>query len=441
MASTTQAQPDITKILEIDPGSNRSHRLRRWLIIGLAVLVVAVVVLWKRAGTNGATEYETQEATRGDLTILVTATGTLQPTNEVEVGSEISGIVKAVEADYNDKVKTGQVLARLDTTKLDAQETQLKAALEAAKARVLQAGATLSETRSKLSQLQKVRELSSGKVPSQSELDAAQAAFERARADEASTTAAVSQAQATLQATQTDIGKAIIRSPINGVVLVRKVEPGQTVAAAFQAPVLFTLAEDLTQMELHVDVDEADIGKVKEGQEASFEVDAYPDRTFRATITQTRFGSQTVDGVVTYETVLKVDNADLCLRPGMTATADITVQRIVGAVLVPGAALRFSPPVQAAKQPSRGLLGAMLPRPPMGQSRPKENETGNGRRQQVWTLKEGQPVAVQVTIGASNGVMTEVLEGDVQPGTTLVVEVVKAGKLTWCSQVRQRRSH
>ena len=429
MSTKSHAESDIAKTLGVADGTGRRRRLKRWLLLVLLLVgLVGFLALRKSSSGSNVVQYKTQEAQRGDLVVLITATGTLQPTNEVEVGSEISGIVKTVEADHNDKVKVGQVLARIDTSKYEAQETQLKAALESAEARVLQAKATLSETQTKLAQLQRVRELSDGKVPSQTEFDAAQAAFERAKADGASAAAAVAQAQATLKATQTDIGKAIIRSPINGVVLTRKIEPGQTVAAAFQAPVLFTLAEDLTQMELHVDVDEADIGNVKEGQEATFEVDAYPGRTFKATITQTRFGSQTVDGVVTYETVLKVDNADLSLRPGMTATADITVQRIVGAVLVPGAALRFSPPVQAAKQPSRGLLGAMLPRPPMGQSRPKENETGNGRRQQVWTLKEGQPVAVQVTIGASNGVMTEVLEGDVQPGTTLVIDVVKAGK-------------
>ena len=267
----------------------------------------------------------------------------------MDVGSEISGIVKSVEADYNDKVKVGQVLARIDTTKYEAQATQSKAALEAAKARVLQAQATVSETRSKLAQYERVRQLSNGKVPSQTEFDAAQAAFERAKADEASATAAVAQAQATLEANQTDIAKAVIHSPIDGIVLTRSIEPGQTVAAAFQAPVLFTLAEDLTQMELHVDVDEADVGQVKEGQEATFSVDAYPNRTFSARSPRPAIGSKTVDGVVTYETVLKVDNTDLCLRPGMTATADITVKKVQDAVLVPGAALRFTPPVQSRK--------------------------------------------------------------------------------------------
>jgi HlyD family secretion protein len=427
MNAKSHSEPDIATMLDLGRTSHRRRRIVRWLIV-LALIAAMVTVIGTRRGADpsAATQFETQPAQRGSLVVLVTATGTLQPTNTVDVGSEISGIVKSVEADYNNKVKVGQVLARIDTTKYEAQATQSKAALEAAKARVLQAQATVSETRSKLAQYERVRQLSNGKVPSQTEFDAAQAAFARAGADEASATAAVAQAQATLEANQTDIAKAVIHSPIDGVVLTRSIEPGQTVAAAFQAPVLFTLAEDLAQMELHVDVDEADVGQVKEGQDATFSVDAYPNRTFSARITQTRYGSKTVDGVVTYETVLKVDNTDLCLRPGMTATADITVKKVQDAVLVPGAALRFTPPVQAAKASSRGLLGALLPRPPAPQSKPQEKVI-NGK-QQVWTLKEGQPVVIPITIGATDGVMTEVLQGEVQPGTVLVTDVAAVGR-------------
>ena len=206
--------------------------------------------------------------------------------------------------------------------------------------------------------------MSNGKVPSQSELDAAEAAFESAKADAASAAAAVSQAQATLQANETDLYKSVIRSPINGVVLTRNIEPGQTVAASLQAPVLFTLAEDLAQMELHVNVDEADVGKVREGQKAVFNVSAYPNRNFEARITQARFASTTTSGVVTYETVLKVNNSDLSLRPGMTATADITVKKVDDAILVPSSALRFTPPVQQKANSATGLVGALLPHPP-----------------------------------------------------------------------------
>ncbi len=292
----------------------------------------------------------------------------------------------------------------------------------------MQTKATLNETQAKLTQLQQVRQLSNGKVPSQTEYDAAVAAFERAKADDASAAAAVAQAEATLEATQTDIKKATIRSPINGVVLTRSIEAGQTVAASFEAPVLFTLAEDLTQMELHVDVDEADIGQVKEGQEAEFTVSAYLDRTFQAKIVQTRYGSETVDGVVTYETVLKVDNTDLSLRPGMTATADITVQKVENALLIPSAALRFSPPAQERKSTSRGLVGMMLPGPGRF-NKPQEPVVDTNKRQQtVWVLKDGQPTAVPVTIGATDGVKTEILSGDIQPDMLVVTDTMGTGR-------------
>jgi HlyD family secretion protein len=243
MSTKSHAESDIAKTLGVVPGSRRGRRLKRGLLLVLLVVGLVGLFAWlKNSGGSNLVQYKTQEAKRGDLVVRVTATGTLEPTNQVEVGSEISGIVKTVEADYNDKAKVGQILARIDTSKYEAQETQLKAALEATQAKVLQAKATLSETQAKLAQYQRVRELSNGKVPSQAEFDAAQAAFERAKADSASAAAAVAQAQATLKATQTDIGKAVIRSPIDGVVLTRKIEPGQTVAAAFQAVLL--LAED-----------------------------------------------------------------------------------------------------------------------------------------------------------------------------------------------------
>jgi HlyD family secretion protein len=263
MKSKIEPKPDITETLGMHHSPMFSKRLKRYLVIALvAILAVAAVIIWKTAGKTTVPQYKTEQVRRGELMVIVTATGTLQPTNTVSVGSELSGIIKSVEVNYNDRVKIGQVMVRLDTSKLEAQLTQSKAALESAKAKVLQTQATVAETRAKLSQLQKVRELSNGKVPSQTEMDAAEAAFERAKADAASTAAAVSQAEAILQANETDLSKSIIRSPINGVVLTRNIEPGQTVAASFQAPVLFTLAEDLKQMELHVNVDEADVGKV-----------------------------------------------------------------------------------------------------------------------------------------------------------------------------------
>ncbi len=434
MKSKIDPDSDVAQTLEIDQSSGRRKGLKRWLIVALLVAtVVTTVVIWKRMENSNSAQYKTQEVVRGNLTVVVTATGTLQPTNKVDVGSELSGILKSVQVDYNDRVKVGQVLATLDTSKLEAQVTQSKAVLESAKAKVLQAQATVMETRSKLTQFQKVRELSNNKVPSQAELDAAEAAFERAKADEASAKAAVSQAQATLEVNETDLSKSVIRSPINGVVLARSIEPGQTVAASFTAPVLFTLAEDLTKMELHVNVDEADIGKVQEGQKATFSVAGYPDRIFEARITQARFGSSTTSGVVTYETVLKVNNSDLSLRPGMTATADITVKKVENAILIPTVALRFTPPVQEEekkeeKKSSGSLVGSLLPRPPRSASKQGEDVSANKKQQRVWTLKDGQLSAIPVTIGSTDGSMTEVVAGDIKPGMALVVDTLSAGR-------------
>ncbi len=422
-----QENADIARTLDIEHPLHGRKISRRWLIaaVSAAVVIAVVLMIWKCSGSSKAVQYRTDEVRRGNLTVTVTATGTLKPINNtVSVGSELSGIIKTVEVDYNSKVKAGQILARLDTSKLEAQVTQSKAALESARAKVLQTKATINETRSKLAQYQKVRELSNNKVPSQTEMDAAQAAYERAMADDASARAAVSQAEATLEAIQTDLSKAVIRSPINGVILTRDVEPGQTVAAAYQAPTLFTLAADLAKMELHVNVDEADVSQIREGQKATFTVAAYPTRTFDAEIVRANYGSTTTSGVVTYETVLRVNNSDLLLRPGMTATADIIVKKIENAVLVPGAALRFTPPLQGEKTPSRGLVGSILPRPPR-QDHKQVKDNGNKRQQKVWVLKDGQLTPVSITIGSASGGLTEVLEGDLKPGMAVVVDTIQ----------------
>ncbi len=428
MKSKRSSESHITQILGTDRFSGERRRVKRWAFVcALALLAAVPVIIWTKTKNANSIKYQTREVQRGDLTVTVTATGNLEPTNQVDVGTEVSGTVETVEVDYNDEVKVGQVLARLDPSKFQAQVLQSKAALKSARARVLEAQATVNEMHNELSRLNRVRELSDNKVPSQHDLDAAQAALQRAQADEALAMAQVSEAQATLEFNETDLSKAVIRSPVNGVVLTRSVEPGQTVAASFQAPVLFTLAEDLTQMELRVDVDEADVGQVKDGQEATFTVDAYPDRNFPARITQVRFGSKTVDGVVTYETVLNVDNSDVSLRPGMTATAEITVKKIENAILVPNAALRFTPPIGEKKEPSddTDLIGKLLPRRHRHPSKERKDATADNKQQRVWTLRGGQLVAIAVTTGATDGKMTEVTTGQIEPGVALVVDAVR----------------
>ncbi len=385
-----------------------------------AALALAALLLWAMSGGDDDVRYATERVRRGELVVTVSATGALQPTNQVDVGSELSGMVRSVEADFNDHVKVGQVLARLDTTRLEAQVLQTQAALEAARARVIEARASEAEASSQLARLLRVRELSGGKVPSEQEYAAAEAAAARARAGSASARAAVAQAGATLDAQRTDLGKAEIRSPIAGVVLLRTIEPGQTVAASLQAPVLFTLAEDLARMELGVSVDEADVGLVREGQTGTFTVDAWRERSFSARVRQVRFGAQTLEGVVTYTTVLDVDNAELLLRPGMTATAEITVRRAAAALLVPNAALRFAPPEHAASARG-GLLRALLPGPRRFGSRPGAAHDGSGPR--VWRANGARLEAISLEIGATDGTWTEVLAGELEPGAELAVEV------------------
>ncbi len=418
---------EIERTLGMDPSSGRKRHLKLWAVLAIVVLIAILTTgVLRSRNSKSLVEYKSQEAREGDLTITVTATGNLEPINQVEVGVEVSGTIKTVEADYNDQVKAGQVLSRLDTSKLHAQVLQARATLASGHAKVLKAQASVKQARSKLSQLLRARKLSGGRVPSQAEMDAAEAALQSAQADEADAEANVSEEKAALTVRETDLSKAVIRSPINGIVLARHVEPGQTVAASLQTPVLFTIAEDLRKMELHVDVDEADVGQVKRGQKATFAVDAYPNRSFSAKVTEVRFSPKTVEGVVTYETLLAVDNSDLSLRPGMTATADIVVKRLKDALLVPNAALRFMPPTprKSAKE-NRGLLGALLPHRPrrtVSEKRVTAFLKGGGRL--VWTLRNGKPSGVPVSVGVTDGQMTEVVKGNIKPGMVLLTDVV-----------------
>ncbi len=414
---------DIAKTLGIGKRRSALSRFLRFaFLLALLAGLAAVVVPFFRNDKSDTTHYTTQPAKRGDLLVNVSATGTLEPIKKVDVGIEVSGTVKNVAVDYNDVVKVGQVLAELDTSKLEAQMLQSNAALDAAKAKLLQTQATVLEAKAQMARLEEMRRLSGGKMPSQFEFDTQKATLARSHADEVSAKAMVAQAQATLDANKSDLAKAVVHSPINGMVLTRSVEPGQTVAAMFQSPVLFTLAEDLTQMELQVDVDEADVGQVKEDQDATFTVDAYPDQVFSARTTQVRYGSQTVDGVVTYKAVLKVDNSNLALRPGMTATASINVNKRENALLIANAALRFKPPQTSAAGKGGGssLLFKILPHPPAPESTQRDDPNAKTKDQKVWVLREGQLQGVAITKGLTDGKFTEVTSGELEPGAELV---------------------
>ena len=398
-------------------GSTRAGGLKLWYLVAAGCIALLLVLWLVVVGSPGtSTKYLTDAASRGTLTVIVTATGSVQPTNQVDVSSELSGIVRNVLVDYNSPVKIGQVLAELDTDKLKATVDSSRAKLDAAKAKVAEAEETVIE---KEEDYNRKASLVEKHITSTLNFEVARALFRRAQAVRESSRADVAVAEADLNLNETNLAKAAIRSPINGVVLARNVDPGQTVASSFQAPVLFSIAEDLTQMEIQVDVDEADVGKVKEGQKATFTVDAYPDRKFQAEIRELRFGSQIVQGVVTYKAVLTTDNSQLLLRPGMTATAEISVQHIDDALLVANAGLRFSPPSEDTTQQDGGLLKRLLPGRP--QFRPASSKEDSGANRTLWTLRDGAPVRLNVVIGATDGKRTEVVQGDIEPGTPIIV--------------------
>lgn len=427
-ANATLQNKDVETALGLHENVGRRLMLRViGVLVAVTVLAALVLVARSRKSAADSIRYETQPVTRGDLVETVTATGTLVPVNEVVIGSEISGTVRSVEVDFNDRVTKGQVLARIDTSKLSAQVQQSESALAAAQARVLEAEATLKEAEAQLARLRLAHEISGGQIPSRNELDTQEAAAARARAGVASANADVSKAQAALAVNRSDLEKAVIVSPINGIVLNRKIEPGQTVAASFESPVLFTLAEDLAELELQVDVDEADVGRVRAGQHAVFTVDAYPDKHFPATITQVRYGSKTTEGVVTYTTVMRVANDDLLLRPGMTATAVITTRKVENALLIANAALGFAPPQKTAganeggNGGKRSLISSILPGPP-GRDR-KTNASRPSGPPTVYVLEGERLRPVQVTTGLSDGIRTEVTGGSIEPGMSLVTAI------------------
>lgn len=426
--SSVAADPATNLLKTLGPPPKRGGLGRWWWLLILLVLLGAIVAgfAFFLSGGSSAPLYETAAVSRGDLVVRVTATGNLQPINQVDVGSELSGTMEAVLVDVNNKVTRGQVLAQLDVSRLKDQLANARGALASAQAQVNLAAATVKETRLQFGRLSSLFKLSHGEHPAKADVDTAEAASQRALASLASARAAVTQAQASLSSGETNLAKASIRSPIDGVVLSRTIEPGQTVAASLQAPVLFTLAEDLSKMELQVDVDEADVGVVRDGQDAMFTVDAYPGREYPAKVRRVGFGSQTKDGVVSYLTVLTVDNNDLSLRPGMTATASIVVSERRNVLLVPSAALRFTPSTTPATvAPASGsLVNRLMPHPPRGAAAKPSALAGTAR--QVWILRDGQPVALPVSIGASDGKQSELTAGALKAGMRVITG--RAGK-------------
>lgn len=419
----TQPQPTASADLAAVLSASRQRTKGRWVKRLLVLAVIAAIAafgIYVYAGREAReVSYTTQPVKRGDLTVLVTATGSVQPTEQVDISSELSGTVRDVNVDYNSEVKAGEVLAVLDTVKVEADVKSTQAKLDSAKANVVKATADLESAKSSYD---RYRNLVQSNVTTQQSLEDARYKYDSAVATKQINEAAVLSAEADLQLAQVNLVKSRIISPIDGVILTRSVDPGATVAASLSAPVLFVIGGDLRRMELQVDVDEADVGQIAVGQKASFTVDAYPDRTFPAEIKQIRFASETTNNVVTYKAILSVDNADLLLRPGMTATADITVEAVRNTLMVPNAALRYAPPA-ANERRNRGLFGMFAP-PRMG-PRPGNQgggETLTGAKRRVWVLKSGKPSPIVIQVGSSDGQFTQVTSGDLKENDAIVTD-------------------
>ena len=359
----------------------------QWLWIGGGV-VAALIGLYMLFGGPAAPSYVTQPVVRGNLAIAVSATGTLEPRDQVDVGAEVSGRIDAVLVDFNDHVKKGEKLARINTLNFEAALAQSRASLAQAQATLIQTAQTRARTEA----------LMHGNAASRQQFDAANADLARAAAG-------VQLARAQVNSNETILAKATIYSPIDGVVLDRKVSAGQTVVAAMTTPLLFTLASDLSQMELDVDIDEADVGVLHAGSSAFFTVDAYPARRFAAKLISIHNAPQTVQGVVTYRGVLLVANPGGLLKPGMTATAQIDASDVKNVQLIANAALRFVPPDD---------IKAKAPPQPVPQ-----NGVSWGR---VWVLDGKKLVSHDVKLGPSDGRSTRVLSGDLKDGDLAVTD-------------------
>src|SRR3989441_492652 len=371
-------------------------------IAGIVVLagVVAALTLGGARRSTGQAKYETVKVERGRIIARVTASGTLSALVTVQVGTQVSGRIQDLYVDFNSPVRRGQILAKIDPQFFKAAVEQAKANLAAAEGNLAKARAQAVDAHR---QYQRAKTLAEqGQLVAQSDLDTADANAQSADAQIQAMQGEVAQARASLYQADVNLGYTTITSSIDGTVISRNVDVGQTVAASLQAPTLFTIAQDLKKMQVDTNVSEADVGKLSPGMPTSFSVDAFPGETFKGVIRQIRNAPQSVQNVVTYDAVIDVDNPDLKLRPGMTANVTFTYAEKDDALKFPNAALRFRPPAEIA---------AAAPRP--------ERD-----RRLVWVLRDGKPKPVAIRTGLSDGSVTEVAEGDLREGDALITEAV-----------------
>lgn len=403
-------------------------KIARWAILALVVAGLAFAVYkWRTAKPEAEISYKTAPVEKRKITARVTASGTLQATVTVQVGAQVSGRIAKLNADFNSTVKKGDLIAKLDPQLFIAAVEREKANFASAKASVVRAEA---QQRDAEMVLRRTKALNEQGLASASELQTAEtnvsvtaAATEVARATLQQAVAALNQAQVNLSYTD-------IRSPIDGTVISRNVDVGQTVAASLQAPVLFTIAEDLRKMQVHTSVAEGDVGRLTPGMDVTFTVDAFPGQRFKGKVGQIRNAAQTVQNVVTYDAVIDVDNSDLRLRPGMTATVTIVYAERADVVAVPNAALRFKPPAEAIASASATIASATPP--PSGSGRPPRDRNApageEGAPRTVYVLRGGRPEPVSIKGGLSDGTVTEVLGGELHEGDLAIVDATVAGR-------------
>jgi HlyD family secretion protein len=409
---------------------------RRKIVVAAAVAVVVLAAgawRWRAGGRGGPAALETARVDRGRIVAKVTATGTLSALVTVQVGSQVSGRIASLDADFNSPVKKGQVIARIDPQLFEAAVEQARANAAAAQGNLAKAQAQALDAQR---QLERTRALAERKLVAQADLDTAQAGADAGRASVQAAEGALEQARAALHQAEVNLAYTRIASPTNGVVISRNVDVGQTVAASLQAPTLFVIAEDLSKMQVDTSVAEADVGRLRAGMPATFTVDAFPGEVFRGTVRQVRNAPQTVQNVVTYDAVVDVANADQKLKPGMTATATFVYAEKDDVLRIPNAALRFRPPPgfggdRKEGSGTRGAGGftgrAEAAEVGAGAAPPRRPEGGEAQGRTVWVLRGERPSPVRIRTGISDGTVTEVASGDLREGDLVVTDAAGSG--------------
>jgi HlyD family secretion protein len=377
--------------------------MKKTAIISAVIILLAVTGYILFRGKGNEPKFRTEKVVKGDIVMAVTSTGTVNPVTTVLVGTQVSGTIKEIYVDFNSPVKKGQLIARIDPALFEAQVNQARANLFSARANLEKAEATLVDAKRTMD---RNKELFSKNLVARSELDTAETNHEIAKGSVSAAKAQVAQTEAALSLAETNLYYTKIVSPVEGIVVSRNVDVGQTVAASFQTPTLFSIAQDLTKMQIDANVDESDIGNIKVGQDVEFIVDAYTDITFKGSVWQVRNAPITVQNVVTYDVVIKVDNPELKLKPGMTANVSIITAIKKDVLKIPNAVLRFSPSEKGVQAPEKKGPG-------------------------IWILEKEQPMRIPVSTGISDGSYTEIVSGEIREGQEVIIEsLVKANTTT-----------